>query len=151
MAEYHLAQINITRLRAPIDNPLTAKFVAGLEPIHALAEGSPGFVWRLQTGDGDATSTQAYDDELVILNLSVWETADHPFNYVYRPGHVDFLRNRREWFERFGEAHVCLWWVAAGELPTVEDGVARLEVLQSNGPTPEAFNFRTHFEQEATL
>jgi hypothetical protein len=90
MAEYHLAQINIARLRAPIDDPLTAEFVAGLEPTNALAEGSPGFVWRLQTEDGDATSIQAYDDELVIVNMSVWKTADHLFNYVYRSGHVDY-------------------------------------------------------------
>jgi hypothetical protein len=149
MAEYHLAQINIARLRAPIDDPLTAEFVAGLEPTNALAEGSPGFVWRLQTEDGDATSIQAYDDELVIVNMSVWKTADHLFNYVYRSGHVDYLRNRRGWFERFGEAHMCLWWVATGELPTVEDGVARLKVLQTNGPSPVAFNFRTHFDPEA--
>jgi hypothetical protein len=81
--------------------------------------------------------------------MSVWKTADHLFNYVYRSGHVDFLRNRREWFERFGEAHMCLWWVAAGEPPTVEEGVAKLEVLQTYGPSAVAFNFRTHFDPEA--
>lgn len=149
MAEYHLAQINIARLRAPLDVPLIAEFVAGLEPINAIAETSEGFVWRLQTDEGDATSIQECDDELVIINMSLWENVDHLFNYVYRSGHVDFLRNRRDWFERFGKVHMCMRWVPAGEPPTVEDGVARLELLQTNGPTPQAFTFRTHFEPEA--
>lgn len=150
MAEFHLAQINIARLRAPIDDPMVAEFVAGLDPINALADGSPGFVWRLQTEEGDATSIQAYEDELVIVNMSVWETADDLFNYIYRSGHVDFLRNRREWFERFGEPHLCLWWVPAGELPTVHDGVDRLKLLLTEGPSPQAFNFRSHFEPDPT-
>jgi len=145
MADHHLAQINIARLRAPIDDPMVAEFVEGLDPINELADQSQGFVWRLQTDDGDATSIQAYDDELIIVNMSVWETADDLFNYVYRSGHVDFLRNRRGWFERLGESHMCLWWVPVGELPTVEHGRERLRLLQANGPTPQAFNFRSQF------
>ena len=149
MADYHLAQINIARLRAPIDDPMVAEFVEGLDPINALAEQSPGFVWRLQTDEGDATSIQAYEDELVIVNMSVWETVDDLFNYVYRSGHVDFLRDRRDWFERLGESHMCMWWLPAAALPTVDEGVARLEILQTRGPTSQAFTFRSPVEPKA--
>lgn len=146
MAEHHVAQINIARLRAPVDDPEVAEFVAALEPINALAEKSPGFIWRLQTDDGDATGVQAYEDELVIVNLTVWESIEDLYDYVYRSGHTDFMRRRREWFQRMGEVQVCLWWVPAGTLPRIEDGVARLEYLQNNGPTRRAFTFRKHFE-----
>ncbi len=149
MVDHYLAQINITRLRAPIDDPMVAELVEGLDPINALAEQSPGYVWRLQTDEGDATDIQAYEDELVIVNMSVWETVDDLFNYVHRSGHVDFLRNRRDWFERLGESHMCMWWLPAGVLPTVDQGVARLEILQTQGPTPQTFTFRSPVEPKA--
>ena len=149
MVDHYLAQINITRLRAPIDDPMVAELVEGLDPINALAEQSPGYVWRLQTDEGDATDIQAYEDELVIVNMSVWETVDDLFNYVYRSGHVDFLRNRRDWFARLGQSHMCMWWLPVGVLPTVDEGVARLEILQTKGPTPQAFTFRSPVEPKA--
>jgi hypothetical protein len=145
MARHHVAQINIARLRAPVDDPEIADFVEALEPINALAEESPGFVWRLQTDDGDATGIQAYEDEQVIINLTVWESIDDLHGYVYRSGHTDFMRRRSEWFQRMGEAYVCLWWVPAGTQPSIEDGVARLDQLQADGPAPEAFTFRRQF------
>jgi hypothetical protein len=146
MARSHLAQINVGRLRAPIDDPLVAEFVNALDQINALADQSPGFVWRLQSEEGNATGIQTTDDQLFIINMSVWETADDLFNYVYRTEHVDFLRNRRDWFERMGEAHMCLWWVAAGEFPSIDDGLERLEHFQKTGPTPIAFSFRDQFD-----
>ena len=148
MPEYHLAQINVGRLRAPIDDPLVAEFVDGLDAINALADQSPGFVWRLQTEEGNATGIQTSDDELFIINMSVWATADDLFNYVYRSGHVDFLRNRRDWFERMGESHMCLWWIAAGEIPSIDDGLERLDHFRENGPTERAFSFRDQFNPD---
>ena len=148
MANHHLAQINVGRLRAPIDDPLIAEFADGLDRINALADESPGFVWRLQTEEGNATSIQTTEDETFIINMSVWHTAEHLFDYVYRTDHVDFLRNRRDWFERMGEVHMCLWWIEVGEIPTIDEGLERLDHLQREGPTPTAFSFRHQFDPE---
>lgn len=146
MARFHLAQINVGRLRAPIDDPLVAEFANALDEINALADQSPGFVWRLQTEEGNATGIQTTDDEMFIINMSVWEAADDLFNYVYRTEHVDFLRNRRDWFERMADAHMCLWWIPVGELPSIDDGLERLEHFKQNGSTATAFSFREQFD-----
>jgi hypothetical protein len=142
---WHLAQINVARLRAPIDDPLVAEFVAGLEPVNELADASPGFVWRLQTEAGNATSVQAYADELVIVNMSVWESLEHLGDFVYRSAHTEFLRRKRAWFERMVDAHMALWWTESGTLPSVAEGVARLETLRTKGPSADAFTFRNAF------
>ena len=144
-AAFHLAQINVGRLRAPTDDPMIAEFMDALDEINALAERSPGFVWRFQTEDGNATAVRPYEDELVLVNMSVWESAEALGGYVYRSDHVGFLRRRTEWFQRSADASVALWWIAAGTLPTVEDGVARLDHLRRYGPTPHAFTFRHTF------
>lgn len=144
--DWHIAEINVARLRAPIDDPLVAEFVDALVDVNALAEGSPGFVWRLQTPAGDATGIQAFDDELIIVNMSVWASIEALADYVYRTVHTDFLRRKREWFERLGTAHAALWWVPAGSLPSVEDGTGRLDVLRQQGPTARAFTFAHRFD-----
>jgi inactivated superfamily I helicase len=143
---WHLAQLNIGRLRAPTDDPATAEFMANLDRINALAEVSPGFVWRLQTEQGNATAIRAFPgDELMILNMSVWESIETLADYVYRSAHTGFLRRRGDWFERLGEVYLVLWWVAAGTLPTIDEALARLDHLRAAGPTPEAFTFRHPF------
>lgn len=143
---WHLAQFNIGRLRAPTDDPLLAVFMANLDPINALAEATPGFVWRLQTEDGNATAIRPVaGDELMAVNLSVWESLDSLADYVYRSAHTGFLRRRGEWFERLHDAHLVLWWIPAGTLPTVDDALARLERLRTNGPDAQAFTFRQPF------
>ena len=142
---HHLAQMNIGRLHAPVDDPMIAEFVAQLDEINALAEASPGYVWRLQTEDGNATAVRAYDDEKVIVNMSVWETVDALADYVYRSAHTGVLRRRREWFEATSAGTLVLWWIPAGTTPSVQDGVARLEHLRAHGPTAHAFTFRTPF------
>ena len=143
---WHLAQLNIGRLRAPVEDPATADFMDNLDPINALAEATPGFVWRLQTDEGNATAIKAFpDDDLMILNLSVWESIDALGAYVYRSAHTPFLRRRGEWFERLGEVYLVLWWIPAGTLPTVEEAWARLETLGRDGPGPEAFTLRQTF------
>jgi hypothetical protein len=145
----HLAQLNIARLRAPMDDPQIDDFRNNLEPVNALAEASPGYVWRLQDESGDATSIKAFDDDLMILNLTVWESVEALADFVYRTGHVEFLRRRREWFEAPTEAITCLWWIREGTLPTVDDAIARLEHLRAHGPTPTAFTFRHRFEPDS--
>jgi hypothetical protein len=140
---WHLAQLNIGRLRAPVDDPATADFMANLDPINALAEVSPGFVWRLQTEAGNATSIRAFPgDDLMILNMSVWESIESLGDFVYRSAHTPFLRRRGEWFDRLSEAYLVLWWVPAGTVPTVDEALTRLQHLRIFGPAPEAFTFR---------
>ena len=144
-ADWHLAQVNIATLLAPIDSPRLAGFVAKLDEINALADGSPGFVWRLQTEDGDATAIRAFDDARILVNLSVWESLDALGDFVYRSRHNEVLRRRREWFERMATAMLALWWVPEGTIPAVSDAKRRLELLERLGPTPEAFTFKEPF------
>lgn len=143
--EFHLAQINIGRIRAPLDSPVMADFVALLPVINGLAESTPGFVWRL-VGDGaDATGLRPYPDPLVIVNMSVWESLEALRNYAYRSNHVHAFRRRAEWFEESDLPTFALWWVPSGSLPTVDEAKARLETLRKEGPTPEAFTFKRPF------
>jgi hypothetical protein len=147
---WHVAQINIGRLRAPIDDPLIAEFRDALEEINALAERSPGFVWRLQTDEGNATALHPTGEELVIPNMSVWESTDALADYVFRSDHTAFLRRRFEWFERYGSAYVALWWVPAGQVPTLAEGLERLALLERDGPTQDAFSFAHRFAPPQT-
>lgn len=140
----HVAQVNIARARAPIDSPLLADFRAMLDPINALADRSPGFVWRLQTEDGDATGIRGFGDDRIIVNMSVWESIDHLADFVYRSAHIEVMRRRREWFERIS-LHAALWWVPAGHEPSVAEAEERLAHLRRHGPTPHAFTFKQRF------
>jgi hypothetical protein len=145
MSGWQLAQINIGRLVAPYGSPPVAEFVASLPKINAVADAQAGFVWRL-TGDGDdATDIQAFDDPMLAMNMSVWESLEALAAFVYRSEHRDFMRRRREWFEAPAGAYMALWWVPAGHRPTPAEGRARLEALQRDGPTPFAFSFRQPF------
>lgn len=142
---YHLAQINIGRLLAPLDDPQIADFVANLEPINAIADRAPGFVWRFQTDAGDATSLRPYDDDRMLINFSVWKDFDSLTAFTYEGAHVAIMRRRREWFERLAEAYMALWWIPAGHIPTVAEATARLDHLRRFGPTAESFSFRDPF------
>ncbi len=144
----HLAQLNVARLRAPMDDPIIDDFRVNLEPINALAEASPGFVWRLQDETGDATSIKPFGDELEIVNLTVWESIDALADFTYRSGHVAFLRRRRDFFEAPSKPILCLWWIPEGSIPTVEEAIDRLAHLRAHGPTPTSFTFRHRFEPD---
>jgi heme-degrading monooxygenase HmoA len=147
----HLAQINIARMKGALEDPVMAGFVARLEEINALADGSPGFVWRLQTTEGNATYLRPYDDERIIVNMSVWESIEHLRAYVYQSAHAEVLRQRREWFERIDRLALALWWIPAGHVPSVDEGKKRLEALERLGPTPFAFTFKTTFPPDASV
>jgi hypothetical protein len=143
---FHLAQVNVARLREALDRPSMQGFVDGLEPINALADASPGFVWRLQTDDGDATSLRVFDDGMMIVNMSVWTSVEALRAFVYASDHAGYLRRRSDWFERLAEAPTALWWVAEGHAPTVDEAKERLDMLRERGPTPDAFTLRYPFE-----
>jgi len=150
MSHSHLAQINIGRLLAPLDDPLIAEFVANLDRINALADGAPGFVWRFQTPEGNATAVRPYADERIIVNFSVWESVEALQTYVYRSAHAEIMRKRRQWFAKMSEAYMALWWVPAGHIPTWQEAKTRLDHLQTHGPTAYAFTFRRLFPPEET-
>ena len=135
MSNYRLAQINIAKLKAPLDSPELRDFVDNLDRINALAEGSDGFVWRLKGEGNDATSLRPFGDD-VIVNMSVWRDVEALKDFAYRSGHVEIMRRRREWFTRMAEAYMVLWWVPAGHEPTLEEAAQRLERVRSQGPTP---------------
>jgi hypothetical protein len=145
-AQYHLAQVNIARLAAPLTDPRLADFVAQLDAVNALADASPGFVWRFQGSAGNATYLRPYPDESIIFNMSVWESLPALKAYVYRAQHAAVLRRRREWFLPFDGHFQALWWTPAGSLPAVAEAVARLDYLRAHGPTPNAFTFKQVYD-----
>jgi Domain of unknown function (DUF3291) len=145
VAAFHLVQLNIALPKEPLDTPLLAGFVAALEPVNAQADAAEGFVWRLQTEDGDATAIRAFGDDRLIVNMSTWASLEALRDFAYgNREHLAVLRRRREWFERM-DVSQCLWWIPAGRVPTVAEAEQRLARLRALGPTPDAFTFRRHF------
>jgi GNAT superfamily N-acetyltransferase len=137
----HLAQLNIARLLAPLDDPRLDGFVSNLDRVNALGDASAGFVWRLQTDDGDATALRPFPDPDVIVNLTVWESVESLRAFAYKGEHLEVFKQRRDWFEDRVEPMVVLWWIADGHIPTVEEAQQRLEFLRRHGPSPWAFTF----------
>jgi hypothetical protein len=144
MHTHQLAQLNIATLREPLDSPLMADFVANLDRINALAESSPGFVWRFQTAEGDATAVRPLGDR-TLINLSVWANRESLHQFVYKTDHASIMRRRKEWFIPMQEAYMVLWWVPQGHRPTVDEAVERLQLLRQHGPSPKAFTLRHSF------
>jgi heme-degrading monooxygenase HmoA len=140
----HVAQLNIARLLAPIESPKLSGFVRRLDEVNAVADRAPGFVWRLQSESGNATDIRPWGDD-VIVNMSVWESVEALRAYVYGPEHVAVLRRRREWFSVLGQTHVVVWYVPVGHLPDLDEARERLDLLERDGPGPEAFTLRVPF------
>ena len=145
MAQYHLANFNIARMVAPLENPVMQGFVDELDRINRVADQSPGFVWRLQEDNGSATNMRPYDDAMILINMSVWETVEALRQFSYRSDHREIFRQRRKWFELMQAPHLVLWWIPAGTYPGLEEGKQRLEMLRRDGPTAGAFDFGKSF------
>jgi len=145
VSTHHIAQLNIARARAPLEDPLLADFVARLDTFNALAEASPGFVWRLKSDSGNATDIRAYDDPLMIVNMCVWESIEALFDFAYRTSHTKVMNRRKEWFESLPGPHLVLWWIPAGAIPTVEEAKRRLDHLAAHGATATALTFKARF------
>ena len=145
MPAWELAQINIARLIAPLDDPRIAEFVGQLDSINRLADASPGFIWRLQSDAGNATDVSYNDDPFTIVNMSVWQSVEALRDFTYRSGHIQVFRDRAKWFEKMTVPSYCLWWVPVGHQPTVAEGRDRLEHYQQNGATPHSFWFSKQF------
>lgn len=148
---YHLAQINIGRIRAPLDDPSMADFVNNLIKINTRGHNTPGFVWQLLTEYGDSTGFHEFEDERILLNMTVWESVEALFDFTYKSEHVEFFRRRREWFEKFDGVYLVLWWIPAGHHPTPQEAKEKLAYLEAHGPTPLAFTFKRRFTVEEML
>jgi hypothetical protein len=149
--EYHIAQVNIGRMKGDIDGPVMAGFASRLNEINALADAAPGFVWRLKGEENNATYLRPYNDERIIFNMSVWRDVESLRHYVYKTTHVELLRQRHEWFEKFHGVFAALWWVPAGHIPSVDEAKKRLEYLQAHGPSEFAFTFQRTFPPDETF
>ena len=145
MSAYHVAQINIAQMVDAINSETMSGFVARLDEINALADGAPGFVWRLQTEVGDATALRPFPDDFMIVNMSVWDSVESLREYTYKTVHVEYVRRRKEWFEKLDQPIYALWWQPAGQLPTVAEAKTRLDHLIQHGDSPTAFTFGKPF------
>lgn len=145
MTDWHLAQMNVATMKGPKGDPVVQGFYDALDHVNAVAEKSPGFVWRMVGDGGDATDIQIADDPKFLINISVWESADALFDFVYKSAHTPVMAKRRDWIEPAQGAHQVLWWIRAGHKPTPDEGLARLWLLDRFGPKPQAFTFKTRF------
>ncbi len=146
MPNFHLAEINVARALKPLDDPLFADFMVQIEPVNALADAAPGFVWRLQSDYGaGATGIQAFDDKYILINMSVWESVEALREFTYKGAHMSVFRERRKWFEAIERPILAMWWIPAGHIPTIEEGKEKLALLERHGPTQEAFHFKALF------
>lgn len=143
--QWHIAQLNVGRAVAPPGSPALAEFMAALDGVNALAEASPGFVWRLKSDSGNATDIMTTPDSLFLINMSVWSSVEALFEFVYRTVHTTYMVRRREWFEKPVESYQVLWWVPAGHIPTAQEALARLAILRANGAAAQAFTFKERF------
>jgi hypothetical protein len=145
MQAWHLAELNVARAIAPLDSAELAEFVAALADINALADAAPGFVWRLMGADPNAAAASDAQDPQLLLNMSVWTSPEALFEYVYKSAHTAVMVKRRQWFEKPAAAHMVLWWVPAGHIPSLAEGLERLELLRREGPSASAFTFKQRF------
>jgi hypothetical protein len=145
MTDWHVAQINAATALFPFDDPRIAEFMGLLDAVNALAEQSPGFVWRLKSDGGNATDIRVTEDPNFIVNMSVWNSVEALFEFVYKSSHRLVMAKRRQWFEPPVRSYQALWWVAPGVFPAPQEGLDRLRHLDAHGPTAQAFTFKHKF------
>ena len=142
---YHIAQINIAQAKADKDSEIMSGFISRLDEIHTLADNAEGFVWRLETEDGDDGSISVFNDPLLLIKMSVWQDIDSLRAFVYKSIHIGLLQNRDAWFDKMGEMHQTIWWVPQGHIPTMQEGKDKLDQSREFGSTAEAFTFGKKF------
>ena len=141
-----IAQFNLAEAIAPMDSPIMADFVNNTDRMNALAEAHPGFIWRLKTEESDhAYTIQAFDNEAIIVNMSVWRDKQSLFDYVYSSGHVEIFKRKKEWFSKMSKMHMVLWYVDDNHTPTIEEAKKRLDYLHEHGESDYAFTFKSNY------
>lgn len=138
-----LAQLNIARPKFAMDSIGMAGFVNNLDPVNAIAENSPGFIWRLKDDSGNATGIQIFDDPELIVNMSVWRDVQSLKQFMFKTHHIDFLKRKKEWFEPLDSASYVMWWIEEGHIPGVKEAEERLIYLREHGESEFAFSFKT--------
>ena len=149
MGDYHLAQVNVARMKYALEDAAMSDFVSQIAPLNALADRSPGFVWRLQSAEGNAVYLRAFDDPMMLVNLSVWRDFACLHDYVYKSVHVEVVRERRRWFEQLQSMHTALWWIPRGHFPAEAEAREKLEYLNSHGSCSEVFDFKHYYPPPA--
>lgn len=119
-------------------------FVLASPKVNALADCSPGFVWRYESDETESFNINPFGKDLMYANLSVWEDLASLKHFVYETWHAEVAENQKKWFHPL-KVNYVLWWIKANSLPTLEEGVERSQYLEKHGPSPYAFNFKTHF------
>lgn len=147
MVKYQLAQINVARAKAEMGTETMSGFVSRLDEINKIADYSPGFVWRLQSEEGDSTSIRVFNDNLLLVNMSVWEKFEDLKSFVYKTLHVELIRDREAWFNKMELAHQALWWIKAGHIPTTQEAIIKLEQVRKFGSSQDAFTFDNYFDR----
>jgi hypothetical protein len=142
---YNLAQVNIAKMLAPIDDPIMADFVNNLDRINSLADNFDGFVWRLKDAENNAMAIQAFEDDTLIINMSVWRDMDSLFQFTYKSDHVEIFKRRKEWFSKIKDMSMVFWYVPDGHIPSPQEARERLEYVNKHGITPYAFTFKDKF------
>lgn len=152
MLKYHIAEINIAKMKGVnINDPMMKEFVENLNNVNQIAENSTGFVWRLKDENNNATSLNPYNDEQIIINVSVWESIETLEIFMYKTFHSEFLKRRKEWFTAYGTAHTAMWWIPEGHIPTLKEAVDKLDYLQINGCSSDSFDFRNKFPAPSAI
>ncbi|MEM9582495.1 MAG: DUF3291 domain-containing protein [Pseudomonadota bacterium] len=150
MIGYHLAELNIGRLAAPVGDPRVAEFIDNIDRINGLGKRMPGFVWMLEGSGGPGATDHAIGgDALLVPNLTVWEDAASLETFVWGTVHKQFYEKRAEWFEVLDKMHFVMWWVPIGHQPTLDEALDRLEMLNERGDSPDAFGW--DYLKEATM
>jgi hypothetical protein len=143
-AGHHLAELNIGRLLAPIDDPRVAEFMGALDQVNGLGKRMPGFVWMMEgsgaPGTGNTENCIAGDPQSV-ANLTVWTDIASLEQFVWNTVHRQFYQRRAAWFEVLDAMHFVMWWVPQGHRPTLKEGLERLEHLRANGASEQAFGW----------
>ena len=150
MSKYHLAQVNIAKRLAPMDDPIMQDFVNNLDRMNALADNHEGFIWRLKDEDKDLAA-EVFQDDTLIINMSVWENVETLFDYTYKSDHVEIFKRKKEWFSKMKMMHMAFWYIPEGYEPTFQDAKDRLDYIDKHGDTPYAFGFKKKFSKEDTI
>jgi hypothetical protein len=150
MSKLHLAQVNIAKKLAPLDDPIMQDFINNVDKMNAIADSSPGFIWRMKDEDKDL-GAQVFQDDSLVINISVWEDLDLLFNYTYNSGHIEVFKRKKEWFSKMKMMHMAFWYVPEGYEPSFQDAKDRLDYLNIHGDSPYAFTFKSKFTVEESL
>jgi uncharacterized protein DUF3291 len=142
--QWQLAQVNVAKAVGSRDSPEMKAFVDMLDEVNAEADAAPGFVWRWEEAY-EETGDDTFDGEMVLVNISVWESYESLQDYVYNNLHREVFQRRREWFTFMKENHFAMWWVPVGTIPTVDESLAKLNELRDDGPSPSVFSVRQRF------